>query len=1012
MNQSQSPSPFERIAHKLDAFAKRERALVFAGFLLGLVLVLAVVLCAMALGAQVGWEVQSVLAIGLGSLVLGLSALGLVVGVRAHQANSQLRQARLAEDVEPAFRLRLLTVVENVDRPKPGASSDLLVWTGERVVSILEPLRAASLHPVRRLKSVFLFCLASVALLSAFNQYGDPGPRGLLDWLNRGGESGVQGSLDPQEVVVGEAIVGEILLEYTYPEYTDIAPMTVPNSSGLVHGPPGTHVAIQARTAESFERAAIRVLDQPLVQAELEEGRDLQAELRISEAGSYQFHFFLVDPEGVEAEFLSPSFEIEVEPDGAPTVELMSASDRVEIEHNSRLPLAWSARDDFGLDKIVAVVDGKEVLIRDPAEATPSLEGGFRKTPQELGLQPGQEVELLIRGWDNDAVSGSKSGDSRAIRVKVLGAKASRQRVMRLWRALRDALLDMLAEHVTDPDPPATNKAELLAWAGEAAARLDPVDALVDQYWDAFQASTVETLIVDEVRRVSGSLLRFAQSISSAQDTTPIRSADLASLSELRQELLTRSEQAILMLDQMVRYQALSKLNQLAQTMAQQGTAMENRNTQGASLGEMLGRLDALEQQAESLRKAAKDFNGGDLSEFVERSLDDAERLMKRMRELVAENKEADARKRTPQLAETLRMMAAGVAHQQRQMESEGEEMANQIEELKKELERLEAEERSLQEQTVKAREQNGAGQKSLVDLWKQAENLASQAVENSRKAKVGVDPSVGFSTQEFTTTQQGADQVERLQQAIGGRDLDAAKVELSRAQLRIGRALETVRWRESRRDQIGKGIPQADTVDPQLNTTQQVLGRLERLLRRLDADLNASSPGLLKAAQKLSGDQLGIQGETQTAQALAKQLSEKLPMGAPGLNEGMEGAVREMDRAAASLQRARTVEAEGAEGAAADRLRQAKEALEQAAAAMAQMQEAMRGQGQPGGKESNGRDKKGEEKRQDPIEIPAPEEFQSPEAYRKALLEGMQGDVPSQFEALKRRYYEELVRQ
>jgi hypothetical protein len=189
-------------------------------------------------------------------------------------------------------------------------------------------------------------------------------------------------------------------------------------------------------------------------------------------------------------------------------------------------------------------------------------------------------------------------------------------------------------------------------------------------------------------------------------------------------------------------------------------------------------------------------------------------------------------------------------------------------------------------------------------------------------------------------------------------------------------------------------------------------LDRWERLLRRLDAYLNSASPGLQKAAQKLSGDQLGIQGETQKAQALAKQLSEKLPMGAPGLNEGMEGAVREMDRAAASLQRARTVEAEGAEGAAADRLRQAREALEQAAAAMAQMQEAMRGQGQPGGQPPNGRDKEGQQRHQDPIEIPAPEEFQSPEAYRKALLEGMQGDVPSEFEALKRRYYEELVRQ
>ena len=117
------------------------------------------------------------------------------------------------------------------------------------------------------------------------------------------------------------------------------------------------------------------------------------------------------------------------------------------------------------------------------------------------------------------------------------------------------------------------------------------------------------------------------------------------------------------------------------------------------------------------------------------------------------------------------------------------------------------------------------------------------------------------------------------------------------------------------------------------------------------------------------------------------------------------DGAVQD------SLLQARTVEAEGAEGAAADRLRQAQEALEQAAAAMAQMQQAMQGQGR-GGDRAQAQRGDEEERNQEPIEIPAPEEFQSPEEYRRALLEGMQGEVPGEFEALKRRYYEELVRQ
>ena len=40
------------------------------------------------------------------------------------------------------------------------------------------------------------------------------------------------------------------------------------------------------------------------------------------------------------------------------------------------------------------------------------------------------------------------------------------------------------------------------------------------------------------------------------------------------------------------------------------------------------------------------------------------------------------------------------------------------------------------------------------------------------------------------------------------------------------------------------------------------------------------------------------------------------------------------------------------------------------------------------------------------------PEDFRTPEEYRQALLRGMEGDVPEEYRALKRRYYEELVHQ
>jgi hypothetical protein len=53
-----------------------------------------------------------------------------------------------------------------------------------------------------------------------------------------------------------------------------------------------------------------------------------------------------------------------------------------------------------------------------------------------------------------------------------------------------------------------------------------------------------------------------------------------------------------------------------------------------------------------------------------------------------------------------------------------------------------------------------------------------------------------------------------------------------------------------------------------------------------------------------------------------------------------------------------------------------------------------------------------GEEMRRDDLDIPGREEFRTPEEYRRALLDGMEGEVPEEYRAMKRRYYEELVLQ
>jgi hypothetical protein len=82
------------------------------------------------------------------------------------------------------------------------------------------------------------------------------------------------------------------------------------------------------------------------------------------------------------------------------------------------------------------------------------------------------------------------------------------------------------------------------------------------------------------------------------------------------------------------------------------------------------------------------------------------------------------------------------------------------------------------------------------------------------------------------------------------------------------------------------------------------------------------------------------------------------------------------------------------------------------------QMKQAAAGKGGGGGSsggesgDEDGGGGEGDQEGRDDVQIPLPADFRTPEEYRKALLEGMRGDVPEEYRALNRRYYEELVRQ
>jgi uncharacterized membrane protein YccC len=137
-----------------------------------------------------------------------------------------------------------------------------------------------------------------------------------------------------------------------------------------------------------------------------------------------------------------------------------------------------------------------------------------------------------------------------------------------------------------------------------------------------------------------------------------------------------------------------------------------------------------------------------------------------------------------------------------------------------------------------------------------------------------------------------------------------------------------------------------------------------------------------------------------------------------PTADGSASGAIQQageaMGRAEQALREGQASAGEGHQLDAANRVGEARDNLQQQMQQMQQMQQAARnmrkksgeGEGEQHGPEDQGMSAA------DDLALPPPEDFPSPEAYRQGLLRGMEASVPEEYEALKKRYFEDLVRQ
>ena len=997
----------DAIIRFLDRLKHRARWLL-AGAALARALT-AFVLVSLAAGLSLSYGVKLVtvaaLVASLGVLVVGLTA---VWPLRGQWSKSQSRrhQARRVEARLPGLRGRLITVVDRVDTPGECAPGLLAraARHAEQATTLVTPADVLSSRPLQRLAAMSAGIVLVVGLVGQRLPVGPVDAWGAL----LGGSSAAYRMADATSAEeAAPTLVGDITLRYVFPTYTGLEPREVPNSDGTIIAPPGTTVQIQARTARPFQAAAVRVDELEPIDAQLADGRDLTASITVERSGTWTILLF-------EDKTVTNSrpYELRVEAD-APPVVVMSETGQSVVPVDAPLGLSWNVTDDYGIVRVSIELeadgDTTETVRREPIDAALELNGVERTTPRELGLSPGDTVTLRVVAVDNDRLSGGNRGESEPLVLEVLGPRGYGKNLTRYHEKLRDVLLDALADFLEEPVPPADSREAMIAWAGRAPERLDPVKAVIEEQWGSFGSSGIDGELTRDVFEASARLFRFTLTTfdrpAEAGGRQLVRS-DLNTFAELHEGAVVALETAAFVIDSMLREVGVAELARQAKKVAETAESLSAQAQESDDADALLAALDRLARQMAQLQRAAAQLSDDALSAFANNSLNQASGLMDEIRSSIARGDLEDAKAMLETLADQLAQFAESLDERQQRSEQQDNELSERFEALMEDLDRLAEDQEILATELAQAQEALGSDFAERMSLWAKLDPLAVAFEENGQAALSGVGDGREWPSYIIRQITDLAGLAAGSRDSVMARDVDGA----TRRVLEVGRDLPYVQRFVDRLTTRATPPEGQAVVDGHLDKMAELQAEMMAILDALQTEPADSNPDLAEATRALSERQ-SILGEAQRELAAEVKLVENaLPVATGEAGQSMGQAGEEMEQAQGAVEMGYAMSAEGHQRRAVDKVRETQEHLQQAMEKQSQMQQSMaQMRGERGGEAG---DQHGDGPSTSEPDIPAPELFQTAEAYREALLEGMAGEVPQEFEALKRRFYEDLVRQ
>ncbi|MBW1760877.1 MAG: hypothetical protein JRG70_01225 [Deltaproteobacteria bacterium] len=908
--------------------------------------------------AAVAWSIQPLLKLR------GHGALGLVAA----------GQPSLLSPLQSAYELQA----------ERAFSRELVVAQRVRVLRALDESPARKFIPWRWVVQPALAVTLLVAVIAWWSLD--------IDRVAAGGYALLHAQIGEIEGVRTSHVVAHTSAELLFPDYMERPNERAEDADRLIV-PRGTAVEY---TITPIGSAARVVLELP--------GRHVQAD----RAGDQFVASFVADTDGpVEIHIESAGGErrvdhrarsIQVQVDEPPQVTIVAPQEDVVVEARQPIVLKHDATDDYGVQELTLIIklpSGEHLRrsIWTPSEG-PQFEiiGESVLHLDEFSLAPADAVTVWLEAKDGNRVDGPGIGRS-AVRTLTLASEITRRRdrIVELEKLL-DALLVTLAVRLEEPLPKGFREARQRR--NEVVIPYNGVRSLLANVGDHRGPRTIP-LLLDMKKRLERAHKREQPAYHGNAKASARERLDRAIVSELEKDVLIVAD--------LISEARLNDAAEIAREMQQlrselasliselrRGQTPELQRALMAALDRADRRLEALRQQ---LREAMRYVPG----EFVNRQSRQASQstdALQSLREALASGDLDAAEAALNKLDQTIDAMTQALAQSEDSLvearfgprERALMKATDTIRDLELEQQRMADKTRRVGE---KALDRAAGEQKSLAsEIRGEIEKLAREVSE-----LLGGVNDEALGPYESGLKGRAAERLDDFEKALEGGDLGEALSmadRLARAANALAKDLELSATMFRGRDgQTSDAAAQA----------RQAAARAQDLRDAAQGAVPDVGGALTERERQQLGKQFERQGKAQEAtHQLARRLREEVG-GVPVSEEAaeqLEAIERPMQRAAQALGAGDPLEAHKQQEAAADQLRRLRQHLE------SQSKNPVGG----GGKERSEGARANER-----VEIPTLRSKADEIAWRRRVLDAMNGAPPKGYQQAVDDYYERLLR-